>query len=103
MSYPVRHVSDTVDVGTTATRIYSRSPGRRVRLRKIWVYNSATTDITFYFCKSDGTRWTPDLKVVAGQTIFVGENEVPGLEKAEDIYALASATGLRLQIEVEEW
>jgi len=103
MSYPVRHVSGTVDVGTTATLIYSRSPGRRVRLRKIWVYNSTTADITFYFCKSDGTRWTPDLKVIAGASDLFGEVEVPALEKAENFYAIASATGLRLMIEVEEW
>jgi len=103
MTYPIRHVSATVDVGTTATRIYIRSPGRRVILRKIWVYNSAAADITFYFCASDGTRWTPEIKVLAGASDLFGEVEVPALEKAEDFYAVASATGLRLMIEVEEW
>jgi len=100
--YPVRHVSPVIDVGTTATKLYEVSGGRMARLKKIWVYNSAAADITFYFCKSDGTRWTPEIKVLAGASNLYGENEVPSLEKAEDIYAIASATGLRLQIEVEE-
>jgi len=98
----VRKTSDVKDVGTSATLIYKITPSKIAKLKKIWAYNSSSSDVTLYFCKSDGTRRTPDIKVLAGQTVFIGEVDVPSVEFDHDIYAVASATGVKVQIEVEE-
>lgn len=96
-----RDVSATVDVDTTATKIYSVTSGKPVKIKKVWAYNSATSDITVYFILSDGTRVTPEFKILAGGDRFINEYELPSVKFTTDIYAIASAAGVRIQIEVE--
>lgn len=98
----VRRTSEVKDVETSATKILGVTDEKIVKLKKIWAHNTATSDITFYFCDSGGTQKTPNIKVIAGQTLFVSELELPEYAFESDIYALASATGLKLMIEVEE-
>jgi len=98
----MRQVSETIAVGTTATEVYRLSMEKLAWLKKVWVHNTTAADITFFFCKSDGTRLSPNIAVAAGVTRFIAEQEVPSILFSEDIYAIASATGLQLIIEVEE-
>jgi len=98
----VRRTSDVVDVGTSATKVYSRTASGVAKIKKVHAHNTGTADVTFYFCTSGGTRKTPNILVLAGQTVFVSERELPSTEWEEDIYAIASAATLQLQIEVEE-
>lgn len=96
-----RDVSPVVDVGTTATKVYSVTPGKPVKVRKVWAYNGAASDVTIYFALSDGTRMSPEFKVLAGGDRFLREEELPALTFTTDVHAIASATGARIQIEVE--
>ena len=98
----VRRVSEKVSVGTTATKVMTLTSNKAVKLKKIWAHNTSSSDVTFYFCLNDGTQKTPTIKVVAGQTLFVSEDELPEYMFGQDIYAIASATGVELMIEVEE-
>jgi len=97
-----RQVSSSIDVGTTATLVWYLTLEKLASLKKVWVHNTTVSSITFNFCKSDGTRLSPNIEVGAGVTRFISEEELPSLVFSEDIYAIASATGLQLMIEVEE-
>ena len=99
----IRKTSPVIDVLVTATEVYLLSTGRKGKLRKVWAYNSDAAEATFYFCNSEGTRWTPDIKVLSGGAELIGELDLPAYEFAENLHALASATGIRLMVEVEEY
>lgn len=94
-----RRVSELVSVGTSATKVLSTN---YAKLKKVWAYNSSDSDITFYFCDSGGSQKTPTIKVLARQMLLIDEYELPEYLFETDIYAIASATGLQLMIEVEE-
>jgi len=98
----IRKTTPVTDVGTTATKIWTLSENRSAKVRKLWAHNETTTDVRIYLCKSDGTRLSPDILVPAERTVFASEDELPSMEFYEDIYIIATATGVRALAEVEE-
>ena len=97
-----RRVSEVVSVGTSATKVMSQGAGKIMKLKKVWAYNSGGSAATFNFCDSGGTAKTPSISVNAGSHVVIGELDLPEYTFESDIYAVASASGISLMIEVEE-
>ena len=96
-----RDYTPLTSVSDSATKLYDVPTGREVRIKKLFAYNSSTSDVTVWLCDSGGTHVSPGIKVIAGQTVLLNERELPEIRYTSDVYAIASATGVEIQLEVE--
>lgn len=99
----VRHVSPPVPVGTTATLVYIISIGRRAKLKKVLAYNSGASAATIMFTTPAGDPLSPPIAIGAGANLIIGEQDLPEMEFYGGVYAAASASGVILQVEVDEF
>ena len=90
-------------IGTSATEVYKVTSGRKAKIKKLWLHNTDTAnDRLVAFCDSDGNRISPQIKVPAGQTLFISEDELPEMEFSGSIYMIADGAGVDVLPEVDE-
>ncbi len=86
----VRHSSGLKTVsGTDPVELWKVGINRSARITKVIIYNPDSADHVVYLGKYDGTTFTqllPGIKVLAGETIVLGEDDIP----AERVYSTSS-------------
>ena len=106
-----RHTSDLVQIAAAAanTLIYTISPGRTAKIKKLMLMNNTGINDTVVFGEVIGGVWTPRLPAVYVLTPFdeqLGEWEIPEYEFETNIWARSANAGvgttLDITIEVEE-
>lgn len=112
----VRHTSGLKTLsGTTPVELWKVTIDREARITKIMINNPDTADHTVYLGSYDGTTFTqllPGIKVLAGQTITLSEDEIPAekisststtqLSWAGKLDSAITSSDVEINIEVEE-
>jgi len=112
----VRHTSGLKTLsGTTPVELWKVTIGRSARIAKIMINNPDTSDHIVYLGSYDGTTFTqllPGIKVLAGQTITLSEDEIPSekiyststsqLSWAGKLDSAVASSNVEVNIEVEE-
>lgn len=88
-------VAFSVDVGTTATTIYTGLTGKFFLIRKMAVCNTTGAGITLSITK-DTSTWLSNLSIAANTTVEVVGFSDMLMPDAEAMAATASALGLTL-------
>lgn len=111
-----RHTSGLKTLsGTTPVELWKVTIDRSARITKIMINNPDTADHTVYLGSYDGSTFTqllPGIKVLAGQTVTLSEDDIPAekiyststsqLSWAGKLEASVTSNNVEINIEVEE-